>query len=95
MMKTEKQLSDIVMKIYKALYAEATPKANFVELYAKGVTNKQDWFNDYYLDIERQKEIIENFCKAYHLSRMERAKVMTTVMLGCSPVGHKSKEFTG
>lgn len=89
----DEKLANIVKEIYIALYAEATPKADFVELHAKGVTQKPSWFNDFYLDMERQKEIIERYCKKYHLRQLDRARVMTTVMLGCSPIGHKSKDY--
>jgi len=82
-MKSQKQLVKIVMAIYKEMYAKATPKADFNELMRKGITKKQNWYMSYYLDDDKQQDIINKHCKG--LLKMEKRAVEGEVYLGCSP----------
>ena len=84
-MKSNDKLKEIVFDIYKEMYLEATPSADFESLCSTGVVKQLDWFLNYYLDYNRQVEIIEKYCKKNKLDKYDRAKVMTTIMLGVSP----------
>ena len=86
-MKSDKQLCDICMNIYRQMYREAMPSADLDELISQGVTVKPNWFLDYYLPMERQEEIIEYYCKLNKLPKFQRKKIYGTVMLGVSPRG--------
>jgi len=84
-MKSNKQLAKIAMDIYREMYAKATPKADFDKLMRKGITKKRDWFMSYYLDDNKQQDIINKHCKG--LLKMEKRRIEGEVYLGCSPTG--------
>jgi len=84
-MKSNEALWEICMKIYRKMYKEATPSANFDELIKKGITKKHDWFSKYYLNEDRQEQIIDEICKKHKLTKYEKHLVSVEVHLGCSP----------
>lgn len=84
-MKSKQQLWNICIKIYQKMYAETEPKANFKKLWKEGKTAKPEWFMAYYLDQDRQEEILDNICKKHKLTKREKYLVSKEVRLGCSP----------
>lgn len=81
-----------VLPIYRQMYKEAEPSADFDKLIDEGVVGKHNWFMDYYLDTDRQEEIIDEHCKKRKLSKREREKIKFNILLGCSPNGYKEDE---
>ena len=79
--KNEKML----LEIYKKMYKEAEPKADFDKMIKSGETKIREFFLGYYLSNERQEKIIESVCKKYKVDKMYIRKFKTEVMLGCSP----------
>ena len=73
------------MEIYRQMYKEANPSANFDELIKVGETKKPDWFMKYYLPMERQEEILNEICKKHKCSKLERHQISKEIFLGCSP----------
>ena len=91
MIRSDKYLDKICMEIYRKMYKEATPSVDLDELIKKGVTKKEGWFMDYYLDEERQVEIIDEICKKYKCNKWERNKIENSIWLGASPTSIKKK----
>jgi len=90
-MRSDKYLWNVCMEIYREMYKKATPSANFDELIKKGITKKEGWFMDYYLDEETQEKIVDKICKKHKLNKYEKRKVKAAICLGCSPTSIKNK----
>ena len=79
----------ILMEIYRRAYAAATPQANFDELVANATINEHNQkvipFNDYELDDEVAKQIIEDVMKEFKVPKWKRRAFHNTYNLGCSP----------
>lgn len=75
----------VCMNIYRQMYQEAEPSANFDDLMNDGITTKQNWFMEYYLSTERQTEIIEDWCKEFRCDKTDKRKVKYEILLGSSP----------
>ena len=84
-MRSENKLWEICMEIYRLLFKEAKPSADFDKLMKKGITKKPEWFMRYYLPIERQVEIIDKVTKKHKCIPYEIKKISVTIHLGCSP----------
>ena len=84
-MRSGEFLWKICLEIYRKMYQEADPVADFDKLVQLGVTKKENWFLDYYLPIERQIEIISEFCEKYRCNRREREAIEVEVLLGSAP----------
>lgn len=82
-----KDLLPIVHDIYRQLFKEATPSADFDKLIRTGVTKRKAFFENYYLDQDRQDAIVKEHCMKNHLNPIQRDQVSVTVALGCSPNG--------
>ena len=80
-----KDHSKLVLEIYRHLYREAEPPADFDELTRTGEAKRPDFFASYYLSQDRQDEIVREHCRG--MSRWERRRVEAAVALGCSPIG--------
>ena len=89
-MRTDKWLLDtILIPIYRQMYKEAEPSADFDELVKSGEAYKPRWFEKYFLSLDRQIEIRDKFYKKYKLTKRERERVDFEVFLGCSPNSYK------
>jgi hypothetical protein len=85
-MRTDEWLHEnAIIPIYRRMYKEATPSADFDKLLSSGEANKPGWFMNYKLDMKRQIEIIEEVAVSLHLTKREFVRVQTSVILGCSP----------
>lgn len=88
-MRSDKYLWGVCMEIYRQMYKEAKPRADFDKLMKEGITAKLDWFMKYYLSQRRQEEIIGEICRKYKINKNEKKRIMFEVYLGCSPRGVK------
>jgi len=84
-MQSDEKLWEICKEIYRELFKEANPSADFDELVKSGKSKEKDFFMKYYLPIERQKEIVDEICKKHKLTGHNKRKVSTTIHLGSSP----------
>ena len=91
-MRSKKFLDNICKEIYRQMYEEAEPPADFDELVNKGITKEPNWFMNYYLPIDRQEEIIREFIKKYKCSPYEERKIRETIYLGSAPNSNKPYE---
>lgn len=80
------------MEIYTELYKQATPSLDFSEAVQKGVTAKQNWFMNYYLSSEKQREIFDTIVKKYKCSKQELRKINMAIWLGATPGSVKKNE---
>jgi len=85
-MKAQKLL-DAIFEIYRRAYKESDPPADFDELMKIGETQKEGWFMNYYLPIERLTEIIEEVCKEQKIKGFSMRMIKTEIYLGGSPRG--------
>lgn len=89
-MKNKEYLWDnVVMPIYRQMYKEAEPSADFDELLESLIKEgkKLDWsvIKNYYLSMDRQTEILDEHAKKHKLTKREKYKVSKEIFLGCSP----------
>ncbi len=88
---SQKKAWKICMEIYKELYKKSNPPADFEQLMKTGETKKQDWFMNYYLEINRQTKIIEEHIKKNKVDKYMAKNIRNTISLGCSPNSSKER----
>ena len=88
-MKSDEKLMQIVLEIYRRMYKEARPSANFDKLMKSRKTKKSNWFMKYFLPIERQEAIINELCAKNKCNKHDIHKISKEVHLGCSPNSSK------
>lgn len=81
-MKLEEKL---IWGIYTEMYEKATPPADFKKLVEKYKNTKVQFFNDYYLSMDEQTEIINRHLKGSKLTPKRKRDVEISVFLGVSP----------
>lgn len=85
----KKTLKDIVFDIYRELYANSEPKADFDELLESAEIlpdgRKFIRYEDYEIDGKLMDDIVEKHLKENKLSRKDRGAVKFEVYLGASP----------
>lgn len=87
--KSKKTLSDIIHEIYRDLYNNSTPKADFDELvknaiiddYGRKIIN----YMDYHIDGKLMDDIIERHMRENKLNKKDRSTIKINVYLGCGP----------
>jgi len=84
-MKNDKRLWEICKEIYRKMYEEGTPKADYDEIVKDEEGLKDNWFMNYYLSEERQIEIVEETMKEYKCTKQDRIRIRNEVYLGSSP----------
>ena len=70
MNRNDKLFNEICIPIYRQLYAEATPSADFDKLIVSEEVKKDRFFMKYYLDDSRQLEIDEIIETKFNLYRI-------------------------
>jgi len=85
---SDKKFEDIIFEIYRELFKQANPSADFDELHACGITKQDGFFDEYFLCQSIQDEITEAIIKRHKLRPHERESIRTTILLGCSPRGY-------
>lgn len=84
-MKSKKTLCKVIDEIYVQLFKEADPPADIYEIAKSGEGKKQSWFLKYYLDMDRQVEIVDEICKKYKLNKRESYIISKNIHLGFAP----------
>jgi hypothetical protein len=79
----------IVWDIYRELYKEATPKADFDKLVEKAPTNsegkKDIGFMNHVISESKFYEILDKHLKGRRITKLKQLMIRNTVLLGCSP----------
>ena len=84
-MKSDKQLWDICMEIYRASFKAADPSADFDHLIKIGETKKDKFYMNYYISDSELARIVDKICAKHKLTKFEKNRVSQTVYLGCVP----------
>ena len=89
----ENKAQKIVWDIYRELYANSEPKADFDELVNSAEKNEEGQkiipFENYFIDQEVMDEIIEKHLKNKRLTKLAKNAIKVNVYLGSSPVFKK------
>jgi len=84
-----KKEEKIMWDIYRELYLNAIPSADFDELVTNAELNefgqKDVHFMDYEISREKQDEIIEKHLKKSRVNVYMRKAITAAILLGCSP----------
>jgi hypothetical protein len=80
---------ELITNIYRELYKNSTPSADFDELVKNATTNELGQLEipsmDYEISEEIFNEIVETNLKQNRLSKWYKNGIRNTIMLGCSP----------
>ena len=82
-MQATKKEEVLMLKIYRALYAEIG--VDIDRLIEDGTTQKESWFNDYFLAHEKQEEIMESILKTERFPKWKKQVIRNSIWLGASP----------
>ena len=89
----ETKAQKIVWDIYRELYANSEPKADFDELVNSAEKNEYGEkiipFENYFIEQELMDEIIEKHLKNKRLTKLAKNAIKVNVYLGCSPMSKK------
>ena len=81
---------NVVMEIYERMFKEATPSADIWQIIKSGEGKKEGFFNKYYLEQDRQNEIIKEVIAKHKIRRGHRqTRIEVSVLLGSSPIGNR------
>lgn len=88
-----KKMGELVWEIYRDLYKNSTPSADFDQLIANAEVNERGEkllsFMDYYLEKEKFDEIVESHLKGKKLTERELRAIKFEIYLGASPTSAK------
>ena len=87
-MRKNEKLWEICLEIYKKMYQESSPHADFDQL----DKTKPDWFMKFYLSEENQIKIVERILEEKRCNKNERRIVRNEIYLGCAPSWVKNKK---
>jgi hypothetical protein len=81
----QKKIDKVLLDIYQELYKNAEPSADFKKLIETGETKKDSFFLNYYLEDNKQIEIINQVLKKHRVPKYYMQRFHQTIQLGCSP----------
>jgi len=85
--KSDEKLWNICMEIYREAYKKSEPSADFDKLIKSGEAKQPQFFMKYYIPEKILTEIIDKHTKG--LSKYDKHRVETAILLGCSPTSVK------
>jgi hypothetical protein len=87
--KTMEQLRKIELEIYRAMFKEAKPPADFDKMFNN--PPRSEWYNQHYLDAITQHQIIDKICMKHKLTPIERSVIGRHLRLGFTPATREIK----
>jgi hypothetical protein len=79
----------VLYEIYRRIYAEATPKADFYKLWKNAELNERGQrdikFDQYEINGDLMADIIDNSLKEFKIPKWRRGSFSVAIYLGCSP----------
>jgi hypothetical protein len=81
----QKKIDKVLLDIYQELYKNAEPSADFKELMETGETKEDSFYMNYYLEDNKQMEIISQVLKKNKVPKNYIERFHHTILLGCSP----------
>lgn len=89
MTKKDKKLTDIVYEIYREMYLQSQPPADFDKLVADATLDDQGKkvipFMSHEIDIEVYDKILSDILDKHNVKATDRIRISINVSLGCSP----------
>jgi len=87
----EQELWNICETILTELYQNAKPSADFNELKDGKLREKEQGYNDHYLPMEKQEQIIATELEKHNLSNRDEQRIKTEIHLGVAPTTSKDR----
>lgn len=88
-MRLDEKLNKVIHDIYRELYNNSTPKADFDKLVEEAELDSEGRkiipFMNYEIEQEKMDEIIDKHCKENALNKRFIDIIKANVYLGCSP----------
>lgn len=85
-------LEEIRNEVLRQMYSEAEPGIDFDHALENPDEYEDGWYDEHYLDSERQKKIVEHAKEKYDLSDRESLNLTMSTILNLGPRGHKRDE---
>lgn len=80
------KLEHVMKAIYREMYKQATPSADFDQIVESGEGKQPMFFMKYYLSDQKQMAIIDNeLAKHKRIPKWQKDSIKNSVLLGCSP----------
>ena len=87
---TPSKFHDIVIDIYRELYANSTPKGDFDKLLKEAPMDfngdKIIPYKEYSIEGSLMDDIVKKYMTRYRMNSLERKSVLAAVYLGCAPM---------
>jgi hypothetical protein len=88
---------NIIWDIYRELYKEATPSADFDKLVEDAPINKRGekdiGFRNYEISESVYNKILNKHLKGHRITKLKQQMIKNTILLGCSPKFKKEDEL--
>lgn len=84
-----KSTKEIAYDALREMYDEAEPSLDFDDVLENPNDYPDNWFEQHYLDGERQKEIVEKHCDKYNITDEQHMHITMTAILNLGPASNK------
>ena len=86
---TDEKIREVLLTMYRRSFSASTPKGDFDEILKNAKVNdfgeKEIPFMDYYCEISKMEDIIEEVLKEFRVPKYLRKRIERSFWLGCSP----------
>lgn len=86
------KLQPIINDILREIYEEAEPGLDYDHLRKNPDEYPDDWYDQHYLDGDRQDEIVEKHTTDLNLTEKEHTKIIMTCILSRGPRSFRREE---
>jgi hypothetical protein len=83
-------VKEVAFDALREMYEEAEPSVDFDEIRENAEDYPDDWYTNYYLHPERQREIVDKHCEKHNLTNAEHTTVTMTAILHYGPASTKN-----
>lgn len=88
-MLSEKKIAEVIGEGLRRIYRETEPVGDIDKIKESGEGKMEQFFMAYYLDDERQKEIIDELVRELKVPKWQHKIISSSIVLGASPCGNK------
>ena len=90
-MKQKTTSDEIILEVYRRMYAQAEPKGNIDKIIKSGEGKMPGFFMAYYLSSEKEEEIIDKVLKEFKVPKFKWSAFNTEILLGAAPCSVKER----
>lgn len=76
---------EIAFDILREMYSEAEPPLDFDDALENPDDYDDGWYDEHYLESERQKEILEKHCEKHDVTDNQHSQIAVTAILDLGP----------